>query len=318
MSKAENCAFGLESMLLIISLTNSREPVGLDTSKVTIMCPLEIVICILLGSSLSVRYSYTTVVWRIFSCLSKGISLKQTTLKVPIPLILYFLGPTVSLPIPWHNLPNSFEYEVFHVSFNVGCRRSCLCSKSLPDSSSKTCRASRTCGAGVHQNSKSSLGCLRLADWDGCTATDQDQVQWATECSGTLGGTMGGTIGGADGGTGSCRARVRCATGCCASTAGISTSTSTIVACGRSTLAGFCTLGAGGCTLGGRWSSHLSFLLGWGSVGSWGAVSRAQSLIVFCRYWRAQICSPDREDEAPWRAAVNFYSPWRTLWLKAV
>ena len=80
---------------------------------------------------------------------------------------------------------------------------------------------------------------------------------------------MGGTIGGADGGTGSCRARVRCATGC-AGTAG--SGTSTLGACGRSTLAGFCTLGAGGCTLGGRRSSHLSFLLGWGAVAAAAAV----------------------------------------------
>ena len=40
------------------------------------------------------------------------------------------------------------------MSFNLGCRRSCLCSKSLPDSSSKTDRAPRTGGAGVHHKSR--------------------------------------------------------------------------------------------------------------------------------------------------------------------
>ena len=72
---------------------------------------------------------------------------------------------------------------------------------------------------------------------------------------------MGGTVGGAAGGTGLCRAQVRWFTGC----AGIAVGgTSTIGACGRSTLAGFLNLVSDGCTLGGRRSSHLSFLLGWG------------------------------------------------------
>ena len=54
----------------------------------------------------------------------------------------------------------SLEYEVSHVSLNLGCRRSCLCSKSLPDSSSKTGRASITVGAGVHHKSRRSLGTI--------------------------------------------------------------------------------------------------------------------------------------------------------------
>ena len=77
---------------------------------------------------------------------------------------------------------------------------------------------------------------------------------------------MGGTVGGAAGGTVLFQARVQCATGCCMGTASIGIST--LGDCGRSTLAGFCTLGAGGCTLGVRRSYHLSFLLGLGGVSS--------------------------------------------------
>ena len=40
--------------------------------------------------------------------------------------------------------------------------------------------------------------------------------------------------------------------------------TSTLGACGLSMLAGFCTLGTGGYTIGGRRSSHLYFLICWG------------------------------------------------------
>ena len=49
MSKAENRAFGRESTLLIIVLTNSRDPVRVDTSKVTRMWPPVIVVRVLLG-----------------------------------------------------------------------------------------------------------------------------------------------------------------------------------------------------------------------------------------------------------------------------
>ena len=163
------------------------------------------------------------------------------TLNVPVPLIIWFLGPTVTLQITWHNLPNSFEHEVSHISFNVGCRRSWLFYNSLPESSSKTGRAYRTCEASLYHNSMSSLGYLRLTAWEGCTVKARDWVQWATGSSGTAGGAMGGIVDGAAGGTGLCRAQVRCATGC-AGTAG--SGTSTLGARGRSMLSGFYTLGA--------------------------------------------------------------------------
>ena len=76
---------------------------------------------------------------------------------------------------------------------------------------------------------------------------------------------MGDTVGGVTFGTGSCRARVRCATGC-AGTSG--SGTSTLEACVRSTLEGFCTLGVVSFTLGGMRSSHFYFLLDWWAVGS--------------------------------------------------
>ena len=76
---------------------------------------------------------------------------------------------------------------------------------------------------------------------------------------------MGVIVDGAAGGTGLCRAQVRCATGC-AGTAG--SGTSTLGARGRSMLEGFYTLGAFVCNLVGRRPYHLSFLLGWGAVGS--------------------------------------------------
>ena len=81
---------------------------------------------------------------------------------------------------------------------------------------------------------------------------------------------MGGTLGGAAGGDGLCQAWMRWATGC----AGIAgSSTITLGACGLYMLAGFFTLGTGGCNLGGRRSSYLSFFLGWGNVRCLGVVS---------------------------------------------
>ena len=182
MSKAENRAFCRENTLLIVSLTNSREPVGVYTSKGTRMWPPAMVICVLLGSSFSGRYSHTTLVWQISFRFSNGISFKRMTLKVPDPLILCFLVPKVPLPIPWPNLLNSLEYEVSHLSFILGCCRSCLCSKILPNSPSKIGRDSRTGGAGVHHKSRRSLRYLRFAAWDGCTVKARDWVQWATGC----------------------------------------------------------------------------------------------------------------------------------------
>ena len=92
---------------------------------------------------------------------------------------------------------------------------------------------------------------------------------------------MGGTLGGAAGGAGLYRARLRWATGC----AGIAgRGTSTLGACGLSMLVGFYTLGNGGCNLGGKSSSHLSFSLGWWAVRYLGLVSIAQLLSVYCRY----------------------------------
>ena len=80
---------------------------------------------------------------------------------------------------------------------------------------------------------------------------------------------MGGTLGGAASGARLCQARVRLATGC----AGIvGRDTITLGASGLSMFAGFCTLGTGGCTLGARRSSHLSFLSCWGAIiylGEW-------------------------------------------------
>ena len=121
---------------------------------------------------------------------------------------------------------------------------------------------------------------------------------------------MGGTLGGAAGGPSLCRARVHWATGY----AGIAgRGTSTLGACGLSMLTVFCTLGTDGCTLGGRRSSHLSFLVGWGAVSSLRVVYTAQSLSVSIRDRRARIWSPNQEDGEPWRAAVNFCIPWSTL-----
>ena len=88
---------------------------------------------------------------------------------------------------------------------------------------------------------------------------------------------MGGTLDGAPGGSRSCRAQVRWVTGC-GGIAGLSTST--LGDFGLSMLAGFSTLGTGCCTLGGRRSSHLSFLSCWGAVSSLGEVSTAQLVSV--------------------------------------
>ena len=100
---------------------------------------------------------------------------------------------------------------------------------------------------------------------------------------------MGGSLGGAAGGTGLCLARLRLATGC----AGIvGRGTSTLGGCGVSMLAGFCTLVTGGCTLGGRWSFYLTFLLCWGSISSLGVVSESQLLSMSFRDLRTRIWSP--------------------------
>ena len=88
---------------------------------------------------------------------------------------------------------------------------------------------------------------------------------------------MGGSLGGAAGGSGLGWAQVQWATGCAGIAGRI---TSTIEACGLSMLAGFCILGTGCCTLGGRQSSHLSFSLCWGAVGSSGVLSTAQLVSV--------------------------------------
>ena len=121
---------------------------------------------------------------------------------------------------------------------------------------------------------------------------------------------MGGTLGAAACGDGLYQAQVRWANGC---TGRVGRGTTTLGACGTSMLEGFCTLVNGGCTLGGRRSSHLSFSLCWGAVSSLGVMSAAQSVSVSFRYRRARIWSPDRENGAPWRAAINFCSLWSTL-----
>ena len=117
-------------------------------------------------------------------------------------------------------------------------------------------------------------------------------------------------MGGAAGESGLCRTRVWWST-VCAGIAGCSIST--LGACGLSMLAGFFTLGTGGCNLGGRRSSYLSFFLGWGNVHCLGVVSTSQSLSVSCRDQRTRIWSPDQKDGAPWRAYVNCCSPWSNL-----
>ena len=138
MLKHTNSALHRDITLLIISLTSSRDPVGVTTLPAYTMLLPVIKILVRLKSDFWGRTSQTTLLNEIyflrltvmFSCL--------TTKKVSEPATRYFLGPSLPLPTPWYRIPSSFVYDCFHISLSLGWLRSWRHLRIFPDYLSKT------------------------------------------------------------------------------------------------------------------------------------------------------------------------------------
>ena len=124
MSKHINLALRLNNTLLIMSLTSSRNPVGVPTSPGYTMLLPAILIHVQFGSDFCGRTSQTTLLKEISFRRLTGMFSCLMTKKVSEPATRCFLGPSPHLPTPWHRRPSSFVYNFFHTFLSLGWLRS--------------------------------------------------------------------------------------------------------------------------------------------------------------------------------------------------
>ena len=92
------------------------------------------------------------------------------TLNVSVPETRFFLGPLSPVPMPWQRRPSSLQYDVSHISFYLGFRRSWRYSMVLTVSGSKTSMARWSSDVyGVHHSASNYFGVFCCAACAGVT-----------------------------------------------------------------------------------------------------------------------------------------------------